>query len=728
MSYNNRQTENEQSGTFLDQISYTIMSPVTDYILENTEYRDYTSRIDKLSRYYISRAFFDTFLFFVLLSTLYIVVLGLLTTFRSSVSSAIDSFTTVIFFFPWFVQQTGQLLPNVSGVLLQILQIELYVEIVSEFLIAGRIKQFYDSVSATVTELIDQLPFEQIVSGIVPNSSGQQDTSLPLFRNDIFEIALAVIIIIIPFIYLAYRLYYPVYYTNEQRRSIQDNISSTYVFLYALVRGGLDIGSAMKILGNSEEVYGKTSEIFRRIIKRSEFSQSSLRESIRTEAEETDNQQLSDFLNGLVNNLNTGGDVTGYIQTVTQESLEKERKDQESYFNTLELISQIFVVVVVVLPVFIIITQLVAGLVGSIQNLVLMQAIPYVVVPTIGVVIAAIVYTIASTREKFRKIDVPKTPYEIKAVADLQDEEKVYNPLKNIIKYPYTTLIVTVPLVILHTVALFQLNLIAIPPNLNNNLLPITLYLYGVNLMIVLVPWSIAYEIQKNKRNRLESQLTDLLENIRSSNQQGLTLYESLESATKSGNSGLYEELSKTINQLSVTGRMNRRLIKLANELRVPKISESFYVITVANRVSGNISPVINIITENYNGLYQIRRERVRKSKGFAVTIFIVYLVGILLLVALDFLLFEYLFGQTPNGLGEDGEGGGAASEQLDLFGDVNEATFRRVFLHTTLSIGLVSGLVIGVIENGEPQNGFKYIVLFSLIGSILFTVRITLF
>lgn len=352
-------------------------------------------------------------------------------------------------------------------------------------------------------------------------------------------------------------------------------------------------------------------------------------------------------------------------------------------------------------------------------------------IPAGGFVITIIVYVFGDSKSTFREISKPKAPYELRFKDEKKSQDQSilnnysFNIFEKMLYKPIYTTLVTVPLIVIYMAVIIQVGVVPLSAEgWDQEPMVPTFYAYYIPLIILFLPWSIAYEREKYRRSRLESQLLSLLETVRASNERGLTLEESLATAADVEDEGLYDELAKAINKSSVTNQLDRSLVEFANEVRVPRISEAMYLITRANQVSGNISSVLETVTNDFNELYRIKRDRSRRAKEYASTILVALLVGIVLILSLDVLFFDFILEQTPSGEGEESA---ASQAGVELFGNIPQGVFRRLFLHTVMSTSLTSGLVIGVMDNGRPENGLKYMIAFSTMGILAFILRLSL-
>lgn len=535
--------------------------------------------------------------------------------------------------------------------------------------------------------------------------------------------------------HIAYKLYYPIYQSGEIGRQIESELPRSYTFMYALSESGLDTYEVMVAIANSEDAYGEVSRAFQKIVRNANRGEINLSKAILKLANETASDDLEEFLTGLVSAIETGSNVTKYFETAAKSAHKESRNQQANRLEFYELISEAYIILFVAAPIFFIILQLVSGITGAV-NRGQSQIIPYMGIPAGGFIIAFVLrLTDTNSGSKLTQLD---KPFESKWV-DIRDRANVKNeyttkshrinesikqfkkqlraPIKQIRYKPIYSLFFTFPVVLIYLIASIQLGIVQFDiETLDQNYFSMTMFGYVVPFFIMTVPWSILYELKRRKRDKVIKQLPQLFESIAESNRRGLTLLESLESTADSGDSNLYVELKKSIKKSKVTNSLQRGLVDFANAVRVTRLTQSMRLLIQANNVSTNITIVVDTIAEDLQSLYDLKRERTQRARQFVAILIVSFSISVGVLLALDGVFFEFITEQV--------EGGGSEnSNQPGYATDLPVEFFRRIFLHTLLSLALVSGFVAGMMENGDLQNGLKYTILMTtitIVGSLL--------
>lgn len=563
-------------------------------------------------------------------------------------------------------------------------------------------------------------------------------------------------------LYICYKMFAPYYIAGERARKIDNNLGRSYTFLSALSAGGLGPYESMSKLAESEDAYGESSRAFQNIIRNASKAESSISASIEEVSDRTPSDKFREFLNGLKNTIDTGSDVHRYIESRAERAIEDAREKQESTLELYELISEIYIIIFLASPVFLIILQLVQAISGSV-NRALVQVIPYVMIPIGGFIIAGVVYFTGTNRSLiYQKLERNKSSiwYDIEVNTNLENKygstirrisytlrsikAVILSPLKKVRYNPKLTLLFTVPTGLILILLFIQIGLIptsgisetqveqnpefdtemSLTDRINNQYILFTFLGMYVPFIIISLPWSVMYELKRRKREKVVSQLPQMFKSISEANKRGLSLQESLESTAMSSDSELYTQMKKVIRRSKVTNDINGSLILLANRMRVPRLSQSIRLLVEANNVSSNVTVVVESISEDLEAKYSLLRDRKQRGRMYVAIVFISFIILTGVLISIDIVFFEFLSGEISSSSG--GNESSMSNQELNQqqqqqgYGaNIPVQFLRRSFLHTVFILGLVSGIVSGMMENGNPVNGLKYSIILTTIGII---------
>lgn len=147
-------------------------------------------------------------------------------------------------------------------------------------------------------------------------------------------------------------------------REIDRRISSSMSFISAMASADVNIDTIFKELGR-EKIYGEVAEEAAWITRDTELLGIDILSAIKLAASRSPSRKMQDFLQGVVTTATTGGQLKPYF-LIKAEQFEKENKlDLAKRIETMGLMAETFVTVVVAFPLFLIIMIAIFTVVGS---------------------------------------------------------------------------------------------------------------------------------------------------------------------------------------------------------------------------------------------------------------------------------------------------------------------------------------------------------------------------
>lgn len=749
-------------------VAYRLTYPISDKISEDTEYSTYlrSADVDDTTRLYISLTLLYSLLVWIsvtILSNLVLIPFGWLAAIAGFAENIIQVTNIALLFqgvadglvgsFDTLVQTSSQIdFDSLAQVVESSLrQVGESIRVIGAVLLAA--VTVFDVILEPVISVGSEV-FREVQLTTSPNSSDGLGNILDTVasvlpdRETIRNIISIIVAPILALIYLGGRLYWPVYLSSERGRKIDAGLDRSYTFMYALSEGGLGIYEVMCELADAEDAYGEVSVTFRKIVRDANKGNESLAGSILEISKETPSEDLSDFLDGLVNAIDTGSNINSYMESQANRALKSARDKQKNRLNLYELISETYVILFVAAPIFFLILQLVQAMTGGL-NRGATQFVPYALIPVGGLMIGSVIYftgSSSSLQHRDLSSEVSSKWYDIEKHANTSREfeslshrvserlsgwkSTILAPIYKLRMNPRLSLVMTVPLAILFVAGAIQVGLIptssiteeqaqelsgvdgsmSLTERIDANAMRVTLAGMYAPLVIILLPWTILYDLRRRKREKVVKQLPQMFKSIAEANKRGLTLQESLETTAQTSNSELYNQLQRSIRRSKFTNDINGALTEFANRMRVPRLSQSTRLLVKANKVSSNVTVVVEAVADDLESYYNLRTDRKQRVRVYVVIMFMSFLISSGVLIALDVTFFGFISEQVAS---NESNARNSASYGQDLPIEF----FRRVFIHTLFFLALVSGFVAGMMENGEIQNGFKYALAMVTLG-----------
>lgn len=151
---------------------------------------------------------------------------------------------------------------------------------------------------------------------------------------------------------------------KSRGRQIDKKISSAMSFVSAMASADVNVDSIFKELAK-EKIYGEVAEEAAWITRDTELLGIDILTAIKEGASRTPSKRFQDFLQGVVTTATSGGQLKPYF-LIKADQYEKENKlDELQRIETMGLMAETFVTVVVAFPLFLIIMIAIFAVVGS---------------------------------------------------------------------------------------------------------------------------------------------------------------------------------------------------------------------------------------------------------------------------------------------------------------------------------------------------------------------------
>ena len=312
--------------------------------------------------------------------------------------------------------------------------------------------------------------------------------------------------------------------------------------------------------------------------------------------------------------------------------------------------------------------------------------------------------TVPETEEK------PKFLGFIKARNTLKFNEIIRDPLKPLREKPIYSLLLSFPITLIYIIISVYYGMKS--PDFVD-------YIddkFVIAIYILIIPLMLFHEYKKRKEDKIQAQIPDFLKKLASTNETGMTLRDSIKLMTRS-DIGLSKEIKKINNDIEWGLPVNESLIRFANRFRTHFISRSVNLLTKANESSGDIGEVLNVAARDVAAEQDLKNERKTNMFIYVVIIYISFMVfvGIIYIISTTFLTEMVKAGEKMSAGGSGPVPLSLSRAKLDIY--------NRIFFHGALIQGLASGMIAGVMGEGNALSGLKHSIIMMTIGYLLFTL-----
>lgn len=541
---------------------------------------------------------------------------------------------------------------------------------------------------------------------------------------------------------LGYYLY-PSYRASRRSSAIDATLPSAVTFMYALNKGGMSVVEVMRIISETEEVYGEVSREFGTVIQDIEYFSQDLMSAIRRAGQRSPSDKFNGFMEDFLGVLDSGGQITPFLDDKTEQLLTEAERDQKSFIETLSILAEVYVTAFVAGPLFMIIITVIMSMLGG-ANPTQLDAIVYGLLPVMNIAFFFLIDFLSGVGEQTsRKIPYASSSseYTLEDLANREDKDaridKVYKakkrrqrtklirqPITELLLNPNKTLLFTAPISIIYLI--FAISTGLVTPSFSQFIEETviqTFFWLLVPLFVVTLPLSIFFEIRARRESKMMTRFPDALGQLASANSVGMTLTESLETTAENTTGRLGDQLKEVKNDVQWNHDINEALIKFANRVQIPLVTRTIKLVTEANESSGDLEDVLDVASNNVETQMRLRKQRRQEMTmytaviliSFAVYLFVIALLDVQFLTQIGEIGGEGGFDGGPSSGGGGGGGGGFNISSLPV------ERFRLVFYHSTIVQSFGSGMIAGFLATEDVRSGLKFAIILSTLATLVF-------
>ncbi len=520
---------------------------------------------------------------------------------------------------------------------------------------------------------------------------------------------------------------YPSFQASIRKVNIDTQLPHAMMYMYALSRGETNIIEIIRSVAELPNVYGEISKEFSMMLRDMELLGIDFMSALRNVQENTPSQNLNEFLGNLITLIDNGGDITDFFSMQIENNRIKAKTDHTLFLDMLGMIAEGYVTGFVAGPLFLIIVAVTLGsMKGSMTGLLLGMTFGVLPFGSIGFIFL-IDLMLPKDEQMIGSLNLRKVKEfigiritEMKAGTEkklfdeysrskklIRIENILRNPLHAFFEEPDLSLIVTVPfaliillLAIFSNTGVFFEGYVKASNYITNYIL--------LCIIIVLVPYIVFFETRSRKLWNIENSIPQFLKHLSIINETGLSLAESLRIMLRTERGPLRIYIERMYTDITWGSSTVHAFVLFANNVRMNMLSRVVALITKASESSGDIRQVLDIAAADTNMNLQLKKD---KSVNMLIYLIIIYM---------SFLVFLYVvYSLTATFLppmAKGAEAGGAA-----FIKNFNLEFYKVYFYHTALIQALFSGMVAGVMGEGNFRSGFKHSIILMLISFLLF-------
>lgn len=530
-------------------------------------------------------------------------------------------------------------------------------------------------------------------------------------------------------------LQWPAITKGMRASKINMTLHNAVAYMYAMRKGGAEMLVIFRSISEYANIYGEIALEFRQIVRDADFFGLDVVSAIHQLHMTTPSNKLKDFLQDILSVIESGGDMSDFLETRVHLYQDEARYEQKNFLGFLAMVAESYVTLFVAGPLFLIIIMVVMGMMGGAAILQLVAVI-YLMLP-VGTTIFMVMIDLVSikteqvtesTRSRasgleFSDVTVRTVGGEEGLFARLVKYDQgagirrfLRDPLRAFTTKPTRVLYLTVPIGLAYIA--YMLSQIQWIGNLEAYVGAVDDHIV-IGILIMLLPYAIFYEVWRRRLSGIEAAIPEFLDRMAGINQVGLTVGQAL-GIMQSANLGVLSYEIKRINRdMDWGSNFTEALIHFGQRVSTPIIARMVVLITKASEMSAQINEVLNIAASDTRMSEILKRERFGEMFIYVAIVYLSFAVFIFVIAVLNAQFLTELAKVNTGGLAQAG-GAFSGLGQLPL------GLLQVMLYHAVLIMGFFSGLIAGQMGESSLKSGVKHACIMLLIGLIAFNTVAT--
>ncbi len=504
-------------------------------------------------------------------------------------------------------------------------------------------------------------------------------------------------------------LSYPFFVSNRRRSEIDLYLLDAINMMYGMAKGGLPAYEVVKTIAESKHIFGELSREFGMIVEMVEVFKKDFYDAMRYVRDTTPSKRLSSFLDNMIYVLKGGGKFSEFLKGKSEEFTEEREVVFESFIEFMGVVSEIYLALFVLLPLFLFVILVVMKLVGQ-DVLILFRNIIVLILPISAYMLLLLVKSsLPSAKIKLEEIEERFTilkanvSEEIKASFTFDRFRRMLKRIKRFILYPFEESIYTLQIrfIIPHILLLALLIFLVIYNRVGFRLAIL------IPLSSIILPLIFIVEIKERTIRKTEDNIPSIFSELAMLNEAGLSIFEALKILSTTEMGMLTREINIMRKELEWGILIPKAFTRLGIRIKSDLLSKVIPTVVKALEVSPTIKDAFSVVASYAET--ELRFKRRLRSNMFLYVVIIYMSIGVFLFIA--YILIKN-FLSAFSGFNAGGAMG---------FGSINIEVVKDLFFQITLVVAIVSGIIAGFIGEGKVILGLKHSYIFAILTYILF-------
>lgn len=217
---------------------------------------------------------------------------------------------------------------------------------------------------------------------------------------------------------------------------------------------------------------------------------------------------------------------------------------------------------------------------------------------------------------------------------------------------------------------------------------------------------------QKQKREIMDK-LPDFLRDIANSSASGMTIFDSIRSASEGEYGRLTDELKMMVAQLSWGIPIDVALTNFGERINTNEVKRLAITINKALEIGGNTSVVFNAAAKELDQIRRVEQQRRTEMSMYSIVIFISFFVFLAVIIIINGTIFQAIYDLQ-------GKMAGKAIGSISI-ADISPIEVKNMFFTFVFVQSLGGGLLGGFMMDGRLSAGIRQAFILVLISFVTF-------
>jgi archaeal flagellar protein FlaJ len=175
-------------------------------------------------------------------------------------------------------------------------------------------------------------------------------------------------------------LWWPTSVASERSKNIDKNLNYAVNYMAAMASANVTPTAIFQGL-SKQDIYGEIQNESAKVARDIDFFGKDLLKCLQRAMNRTPSIRFQDFLQGIITTSNSGGSLKSYFMAKSDQYLKESRVEQKKTLQTLAVLAESYITVVVASPLFLIVMMSVMGMMGNASGITFLWLIVLLVIP-----------------------------------------------------------------------------------------------------------------------------------------------------------------------------------------------------------------------------------------------------------------------------------------------------------------------------------------------------------